>query len=112
MKKEIIVWEYITKKIIPNNENCTKILIESYNLTQKIIIFLYDDCAKICKIIQRNDGLFVKEYFTIDYEKSCVWSAMDSFNFEDFIKKYPMDSVNSKLYEKLYTWEELGYNEN
>ena len=31
--------------------------------------------------------------------------------FEDFIKKYPMDSVNSKLYEKLYTWEELGYNE-
>ena len=59
------------------------------------------------KIIQRNDGLFVKEYFTIDYEKRCALSAMDSFNFEDFIKKYPMDSVNSKLYEKSYTWEEV-----
>ena len=116
MKQELFFINLLSK-IIKDNENALNYYLYSLKYVEKILIFIYADCAKIYEFEQFDFSIKMKSYYTKDfnkdelnrqiyeYENQKEGYPQNKINFQQFIIDNPIDNINGKYFEKEYPIE-------
>ena len=116
MKQELFFIDLLSK-IIKDNENALSYYLISLKHIEKILIFIYGDCAKIYIFEQFDSLIKMKSYYTKDFIKSELNKQIyeyenqkkgypqDKINFQQFIIDNPIDDINGHYFEKEYPIE-------
>ena len=118
MKQELFFIKLLAQ-IVEGNERANEYFLYSIKYVDKILIFIYHDCARIYEFNQFDESIKVKSYYTRDFttdERNKLTLEFDGqkkgypqnkINFQQFIIDMPMDEINGKLFEKEYKYEDL-----